>query len=157
MQAERSASARPEFLPLERYGLIGECGTAALVSDDGSIDWLPLPRFDADPIFGRILDPEAGHFSVRPREEFTVTRRYLPDTPVLATTFVTASGRGTLYDFFAAEEFERKRRHLWPFRYLIRRVEGEEGTVVFDVEVAPRASFVTREGTISQMHSGAAA
>jgi GH15 family glucan-1,4-alpha-glucosidase len=146
MQAERSASgpaARPEYLPLERYGLIGECGTAALVSDDGSIDWLPMPRFDADPIFARILDPDAGHFHIRPREPFTSVCRYLPDTPILATTFSTASGRATLYDFFAAERFEKKRRELWPFRYLVRRLEGEEGTMEFDVEIAPRASFGT--------------
>jgi alpha,alpha-trehalase len=142
MQADRvGRAARPEFLPLERYGLIGECGTAALVSDDGSIDWLPLPRFDSDPVFARILDPGAGHFHVRPREPFTSVCRYLPDTPILATTFTTASGRATLYDFFAAEPFDEKRRHLWPFRYLVRRIEGEEGTVEFHVEIAPRASF----------------
>jgi alpha,alpha-trehalase len=144
MREERVISgpaARPEFLPLERYGLVGECGTASLVSDDGSIDWLPLPRFDSDPIFARILDPDAGHFQVRPREPFTSVSRYLPDTPILATTFTTASGRATLYDFFAAERFEVKRRHLWPFRYLVRRIEAEEGTVEFDVEIAPRASF----------------
>jgi len=142
MQAEHvGRAARPEFLPLERYGLIGECGTAALVSDDGSIDWLPLPRFDSDPIFARILDPGAGHFDVRPREPFTSVSRYLPDTPIQATTFTTASGRATLYDFFAAEPFDEKRRHLWPFRYLVRRIEGEEGTVEFEVEIAPRSSF----------------
>jgi GH15 family glucan-1,4-alpha-glucosidase len=144
VQAERFASgpaARPTYLPIERYGLIGECGTAALVSHDGSIDWMCLPRFDADPIFGRILDPDAGHLSVRPREEFTARRQYLPDTAILATTYVTPSGRATVYDFFAALPYERKRRRLWPFRYLVRRIEGEAGTVEFDVEIAPRTPF----------------
>src|SRR5438309_7921010 len=128
MQAERFASgpaARPSYLPIERYGLIGECGTAALVSDDGSIDWLCLPRFDSDPVFGRLLDPSAGHFALRPRESFTAERQYLPDTAVLATTYRTASGRAAVYDFFAARPYEEKRRHLWPFRYLVRRIEGE--------------------------------
>src|SRR5207249_1350899 len=120
VQAERIASgpaARPAYLPIERYGLIGDCGTAALVSDDGSIDWLCLPRFDSDPIFGRILGPDAGHFVVRPRESFTAERHYLLDTAVLATTYTTPSGRATVYDFFAAKPFTEKRRHLWPFRY----------------------------------------
>jgi GH15 family glucan-1,4-alpha-glucosidase len=132
---------RPEYLPIENYGLIGECGTAALVSDDGSIDWLCLPRFDSDPTYGRILDPGGGHFSLRPEEPFTSTRMYLPDTPILATTFTTPTGKATLYDFFAARPFGDKRTHLWPFRYLVRRVEGEEGSVSFDVEVAPKDPF----------------
>jgi GH15 family glucan-1,4-alpha-glucosidase len=135
---------RPEFLPLERYALIGECGTAALVSDEGSIDWLCLPRFDSDPFFGRLLDPDGGHFSVRPTEPFTSSRQYIPDSAVVAITFTTASGRATVYDFFAARTFEEKRRHLWPLRYLVRRIEGEEGTLEFDVEIAPRDSFKQR-------------
>ncbi|MFN2545134.1 MAG: glycoside hydrolase family 15 protein [Actinomycetota bacterium] len=147
MQAQRSASgpeARPVFLPLERYGLIGDCGTAALVSDDGSIDWLCLPRFDSNPVFGRLLDPAGGHFSLRPREPFTAQRAYLADTAVLATTYTTPSGRATVYDFFPALPFAKKRRRLWPFRYLVRRIEGEAGSVVFDVEIAPGASFGDR-------------
>src|SRR2546429_7263086 len=106
MQAERFASgpaARPVFLPIERYGLIGECGTAALVSDDGSIDWLCLPRFDADPIFGRILDPSAGHFAIAPRGSYTAERQYLQDTALLATTYTTPTGPALGYDFFASD------------------------------------------------------
>src|SRR5438309_8582317 len=117
MQAERFASgpaARPVFLPIERYGLIGECGTAALVSDDGSIDWMCLPRFDSDPIFGRLLDPGAGHFVVRPREELTATRQYLPDTAALATTYRPVSGRATVHDFSAPERRGDQRPHLCP-------------------------------------------
>ena len=139
--ASTLSRVRPEYLPIENYGLIGECGTAALVSDEGSIDWLCLPRFDSDPTFGRILDPGGGHFSVRPEEPFSSTRMYLPDTPILATTFTTPTGKATMYDFFAARPFDDKRTHLWPFRYLVRRIEGEEGSVPFEVEIAPRDSF----------------
>jgi GH15 family glucan-1,4-alpha-glucosidase len=130
-----------DFRPIERYGLIGDSGAAALVSDDGSIDWLGLPRFDSDPVFARLLDPGGGHFWLHPVEPFEATRRYLADTPVLATTYVTARGRATVYDLFAAWPVPAKRRHLWPFRYLVRRIEGEAGVVRFEAEIAPRDAF----------------
>jgi len=50
------------FTPIGEYGLLADCNSAALVSRDGSIDWLCLPRYDADAIFARILDPDAGHW-----------------------------------------------------------------------------------------------
>ncbi|MGH9304036.1 MAG: glycoside hydrolase family 15 protein, partial [Acidimicrobiales bacterium] len=85
--------------------------------------------------------PGGGHLVVRPAGQFSVERRYLTDTPVLATTFTTSEGRATLYDFFAARPGPAKRRGLWPFRYLIRRLEVEEGHVRFEVSLAPRDSF----------------
>ena len=54
------------------YGLLSDCHSAALVSGEGSIDWLCFPRFDSPSVFGRILDPEAGHWSIRPVNEFDV-------------------------------------------------------------------------------------
>ncbi len=136
-----AATSFDEYLPLERYGLIGDCGSAALVSDQGSIDWLCLPRFDSEPVFARLLDPAQGRFALAPNEPFVSTRRYLPDTAVLATTFTTGGGRATVYDFFAARPGPAKRRELWPFRYLVRRIEGEEGLVGLDAVVQPCQAF----------------
>ena len=127
--------------PIEDYALIGDCGTAALVSRHGAIDWLCLPRFDSDPVFARLLDPDGGHFALCPDGAFTATRRYLDDTAVLCTTFETADGRVTVHDFFAAAGRDEKRRGLWPFRYLVRRVEGLSGRVRLTAEVAPRDAF----------------
>lgn len=128
-------------MPIERYGLIGDCGTAALVSDEGSIDWLCLPGFDADPVFGRLLDPGGGHCAVRAARLRETHRRYLPGTPALETTFRTETGVATLADLFASVPAARKEAELWPFRWLIRRVQGVEGRVGLDVEVAPRDPF----------------
>lgn len=128
-------------VPIERYGLIGDCGTAALVSDEGSIDWLCLPSFDAAPVFGRLLDPGGGHCTVRAARLLETHRRYLPGTPALETTFRTSTGIARLTDLFASVPAVRRRAELWPFRWLIRRVEAEEGWVALDVEVAPRDPF----------------
>jgi GH15 family glucan-1,4-alpha-glucosidase len=126
---------------IERYGVIGDSGTAALVSDAGSIDWLCLPDFAADPVFGRMLDPGGGHCAVRPSGLTESRRRYLPGTPVLETTFRTETGVATLTDLFASAPRARKEAELWPFRWLIRRVEGAEGRVILNAEIAPRDAF----------------
>jgi GH15 family glucan-1,4-alpha-glucosidase len=128
-------------VPIERYAVIGDTGTAALVSDEGSIDWLCLPSFDSNPIFGRLLDPEGGHYSVTALDRRSSSRRYLPGTPVLETTITTDHGIASVMDCFAAIPTARKSAELWPFRWLCRRITGIEGTVSFDVEVAPRDSF----------------
>ena len=77
------------------YGLIGNCQISALISTQGSIDWLCLPRPDSPPIFGRILDPDGGCFSISsstPHEEVTTAQRYLPNTNILVTTVSLPNG-----------------------------------------------------------------
>src|SRR5919205_671442 len=88
-EAARGAGAST---PIAEYGLLADCNSSALVDRAGSIDWLCLPRYDSDAIFARLLDPDAGHWSIRPAEDFTVRRRYLPGTLVVETTFSTDSG-----------------------------------------------------------------
>ena len=89
------------------YAVLSDRHSAALVSLDGSIDWLCFPRFDSPSIFARLLGEEAGYWSVRPPGATAVTRRYLDRTMVLETTYRTATGTAVVIDALAMGEGNR--------------------------------------------------
>jgi GH15 family glucan-1,4-alpha-glucosidase len=86
---------------IEDYALIGDCYTGALVSRDGSIDWLCLPRFADPACFAALLDtPDAGRWRIAPQDASArVSRRYRPATLIIETTFETDEGAAVLIDF----------------------------------------------------------
>jgi GH15 family glucan-1,4-alpha-glucosidase len=79
---------------IEDYGLIGDLETAALVSDEGSIDWLCLPRFDAPACFASLVGtPDNGFWRIAPVQAGQCTRRgYRGDTLILETYWDRADG-----------------------------------------------------------------
>ena len=86
---------------IEDYALIGDCETAALVSREGSIDWLCWPSFSDGACFAALLGTsENGYWRIRPEAEIrSVTRCYVPGTMIVETTFVTEEGVVSLTDF----------------------------------------------------------
>ena len=87
------ADALAEYRPIADYGLLADCNSAALVDRDGSIDWLCLPRYDSAAVFARLLDPDAGHWSIRPAGTSPPSAATCPGTLVVETTFTTDSGQ----------------------------------------------------------------
>ena len=83
------------------YGFLSDCHSAALVSRSGSIDWWCVPRFDSPFVLGRLLGAEAGHWSLRPAEDFTSERQYVGDSLVVRTVFRTSSGEAAVTDALA--------------------------------------------------------
>src|SRR5271168_4024192 len=81
--------------------MIGDCHTAALVSKQGSIDWLCLPDFDSGACFASLLGtPENGHWSITPPGPIrSIRRRYREGTLILETELDTESGTVRLIDF----------------------------------------------------------
>ena len=124
--------------PIADYALLSDRHSAALVSRDGSIDWLCFPRFDSPSIFGRLLGDEAGHWSIRATGATQVTRRYLDRTMVLETTFRTPTGTVAVTDALAMGEGNRGHQlgkdapHL-----LLRRATCVEGEVELSLGVRP--------------------
>ena len=96
-QGARTAMSRP----IEDYGIIGNAYTAALVSRDGSIDWLCLPRFDSELVFAALLgEPKHGRWLLAPEDpEARCSRAYRGETGILETRFETAEGVATVIDF----------------------------------------------------------
>src|ERR687886_1860766 len=140
--AAATAAARGAFTPIGDYGLLADCNSAALVARDGSIDWLCLPRYDSDAIFARILDPDGGHWSIRPAGEFTVQRRYVPGSLVVETTFTTADGVVRLRDAMAFAPGQRGHDLGYDAPHeVLRSVEGVSGSIELEMELVPRPEY----------------
>ncbi len=129
-------------LPIGDYALLSDCRSAALVSRDGSVDWLCFPRFDAPSVFARILDPSGGHFAIRPAGDFQASRTYVDQTMALETTFRTAAGTAVLTDAMAVGRSDRGHDlGTTSPGALLRRVECTEGEIDVDLSYAPRPEY----------------
>lgn len=126
--------------PIEDYALIGDCETAALVSREGSIDWLCWPRFDSGALFAALLgSPDNGRWIICPRApDVRVRRRYRHNTLILETDFETDTGTVTLIDFMPPR-FQSSRP--WDTSHLVRIVLGRSGTVTMMTEFILRFDY----------------
>ena len=140
----------PRYTPIRDYAAIGDCHGAALVSRTGAIDWCCLGRFDAEPIFCRLLDEKrGGFFGIAAPAGHGIARRYLDGTNILRTTFSGNGGRVSVTDFMpvgrrpgnGAHDYVRLVAPGW----LIRIVEGERGTVPLTLRYRPSIAFAERE------------
>jgi GH15 family glucan-1,4-alpha-glucosidase len=142
-------SLQSRFPRISWYGFLSDCHTGALISPEGSVEWICLPRFDSPSVFGSLLDRSAGFWRLGPPGLVSpVSRRYEPGTNVLETTWMTGSGwvivrdALTLGDWRPENDFEPHRRpppddeaeHV-----LVRMVECVQGEV--DIEMICQPAF----------------
>ena len=121
-------------LPIEHYALVGDCHTAALVGNDGSIDWLCLPRFDSGACFAALLGAaEHGRWLLAPAARVNhVHRRYRGDSLILETEFDTDEGSVRVIDFMPLSD------QRWD---IVRIVEGVRGRVDIRMELVVRFDY----------------
>jgi GH15 family glucan-1,4-alpha-glucosidase len=128
-------------LPIADYALLSDCRSAALVSRAGSVDWLCFPRFDGPAVFARLLDEDAGHWSLTVPGAAT-TRRYADQTMAMETTFRSPTGTAVLTDAMAVGRNERGHDiGADSPGVLLRRIVCTQGEVEVAVEYAPRPEY----------------
>ncbi|HEX8803909.1 MAG TPA: glycoside hydrolase family 15 protein [Acidimicrobiales bacterium] len=146
------------YPPIADHGLIGDMQTAALVAADGTVDWFCCPRFDSPSVFASLLDDQrGGRFALAPvTTGHTTKQMYLPDTAILVTRFLSASGIAEIVDFMPVDrpELASDRRRL------VRAVRGVRGEVELEARVEPRFDYGRRphtahvDGTTAVFESG---
>jgi GH15 family glucan-1,4-alpha-glucosidase len=108
------------------YGVIGNCRTAALVSDEGSIEWMCLPKFDSASVFSKILDKEkGGEFGIIPSGAYETEQAYIPRTNLLVTRFTNGKDTFEIIDFMPRYKEGEQEYYAPPdvIRYL-RHISG---------------------------------
>jgi GH15 family glucan-1,4-alpha-glucosidase len=123
--------------PIEDYALVSDLHTGALISRDGSVDWLCFPRFDSESAFGALLGTEDhGRWLLAPAPSSSdarvVERSYIRSTFVLQTRWRTDGGEVLVTDFMPVTD---RRANL------IRRVQGLSGTVTMRQELEIRFGY----------------
>ena len=140
------------FPPIGSYGFLSDCHTGALVSYDGSVEWLCLPRFDSPSAFGALLDRGAGHFKLGPRGVVVpISRRYEPGTLVIETTWVTDTGWVVVHDVLTIGDWaspggeSRPRTEHEADHSLLRLMTCIDGEVEMEMECMPRFGYGAEE------------
>ena len=122
------------------YGIIGNCRTAALVSETGSIDWCCLPEFDSASVFAKLLDEKkGGQFAFHVDDSYEITQVYVKDTCILKTTFSSQDASFEVYDFLPRYLKKDKVYHTPP--ELIRYLKVTKGTPKLKVDFNPKLEY----------------
>ncbi|KAI0852545.1 glycoside hydrolase family 15 protein [Daldinia vernicosa] len=152
------------YLPIENYGMIGNMRTCALVSMDGSVDFMCWPDFDSPSVFGRLLDKDkGGYFNISPPEpsSYTTKQQYLPSSAILQTRYINEEGVVDVVDFFPRPKEStvqfmkykhsayREARSVYEElkKWLVRRVECIRGCMSLDVDVFPAFDYARESHT----------
>jgi alpha,alpha-trehalase len=128
--------------PIADHAFLSDRHSCALVDRAGSVEWLCFPRFDGPAVFARLLDDDAGHWQVRPDEEWEASRRYAGRSLALETTFRTADGELVLTDALAlGPDNHGHALGVDVPHVLVRRLVCTSGQVDVLVDYRPRPEY----------------
>ncbi len=150
--AGRPAPQITPFPPIGDYAFLSDCEVTALIAPSGAIEWMCLPRMDAASVFGAMLDRDAGMFRFAPAERrVPASRRYLPGTMVLETTWNVGEGwiivRDALIigpwreDLPQRSDYRRAPTDYAAERVLVRTVRCVNGEVQLQLDCEPAFDY----------------
>ncbi|SHG22777.1 glycoside hydrolase family 15 protein [Flagellimonas flava] len=122
------------------YGIIGNCRSAALISDTGSLEWCCLPQFDSTSVFAKLLDHEkGGSFEIKTKYNYEIHQEYYKNTAILVTRYSDGENTFEVHDFMP-------RYHKLTGKYnappeIVRYVKHISGAPRFSVHYDPRLEY----------------
>jgi GH15 family glucan-1,4-alpha-glucosidase len=126
------------------YGIIGNCRSAALISETGAIDWCCIPDFDSPSIFARLLDDEiGGTFEILVKDSYEITQKYVRNTNILCTRFASDEGIFEIHDFMPRYWAINSGYYNPP--EIIRYFKHIEGKPVFAINYDPKLEYARHE------------
>jgi len=132
------------------YGIIGNCRSAALISEKGSIDWCCIPEFNSSSIFAKLLDENiGGSFEIVVDKEYKVSQRYINNTNLLITEFQDRADHFQVIDFMPRYKEDEHGYHYPPD--IIRFFKRKSGNPKFKIIYNPRLEFA-KHPTKNEIH-----
>lgn len=126
------------------YGVVGNCRSAALISEKGSIEWFCFPDFDSPSIFSKILDDEkGGEFNFVVSNKYSITQKYVENTNILSTLFTSEEGSFEVIDFMPRYKLDDANHYLPPEIY--RYIKLLSGKPTFRVNYNPKMKYAEKE------------
>ncbi|MEK9912528.1 MAG: glycoside hydrolase family 15 protein [Flavobacteriaceae bacterium] len=128
------------------YGIIGNGASGALISKDGSVDWLCLPHFASPSVFANILDSNAGSLGIEVQKDVSIKQSYLENTNILKTHFETDEWAFEILDFMP--RYQKVTGSYYYPPELTRIIKPLRGTPEFEVQYNPRLEY-SKDETIT--------
>tara|TARA_A100001015_G_C15000908_1_gene718459 strand:+ start:209 stop:2020 length:1812 start_codon:yes stop_codon:yes gene_type:complete len=143
------------------YGIIGNCSSGALVSEQGCIEFLCLPNFQSSSVFAKLLDKNiGGHFGILVNKGYKITQKYIESTTILKTSFSDGTNAFDVFDYMPRYLLEGGNVYHPP--ELIRFFRHISGKPTFTLDYCPKLSYakgvthheLTKTYIKSTSHSG---
>lgn len=122
------------------YGIIGNCRSAALISDTGSLDWCCLPQFDSTSVFAKLLDEKnGGSFEIKTKCDYEIQQEYYRNTAILVTRYSDGENIFEVHDFMP-RYYKLSGKYNAPPE-IIRYVKHVSGAPRFSVLYDPKLAY----------------
>ena len=128
------------------YGIIGNCRSAALISETGSLEWCCLPQFDSTSVFAKLLDDKkGGSFEIKVKYNYEIHQEYHRNTAILVTRYSDGENTFEVHDFMP-RYYKLTGKYNAPPE-IVRYIKHVSGAPVFSVLYDPKLEYAMGQTT----------